>query len=76
MKRRMERKLRAAFSVRCSFTLRDVRTRQAYGYEFADLGNDRRKEVLATAYKQLLLNQVTDLVKASAEAYRQDNEQM
>ena len=42
--------------------------------EFADLGNDRRKEVLATAYKQFLLNQVTDLVKASAEAYRQDNE--
>lgn len=43
--------------------------------EFADLGNDRRKEILAAAYKQLLLNQVTELVKASAEAYRQDNEQ-
>ena len=42
--------------------------------EFADLGNDRRKEVLAAAYKQLLLNQVTELVKASAEAYRRDNE--
>ena len=42
--------------------------------EFNDLGNDRRKEILAAAYKQLLLNQVTDLVKASAEAYRQDNE--
>jgi hypothetical protein len=42
--------------------------------EFADLGNDRRKEILAAAYKQLLLNQVTDLVKLSAEAYRQDNE--
>ena len=42
--------------------------------EFADLGNDRRKEILAAAYKQLLLNQVTDLVKASAKAYRQDNE--
>ena len=44
--------------------------------EFADLGNDRRKEILAAAYKQLLLNQVTDTVKASAEAYRQDNEPM
>ncbi len=44
--------------------------------EFADLGNDRRKEVLAAAYKQLLLNQVTDIVMASAEAYRRDNELM
>ena len=42
--------------------------------EFNDLGNDRRKEILTAAYKQLLLNQVTDLVKASAEAYRRDNE--
>ena len=42
--------------------------------EFDDLGNDRRKEILAAAYKQLLLNQVTELVKASAEAYRRDNE--
>ena len=44
--------------------------------EFNDLGNDRRKEVFAAAYKQLLLNQVTELVKANAEAYRRDNEQM
>ena len=44
--------------------------------EFADLSNDSRKEILAAAYKQLLLNQVTDLVKAAAEAYRRDNEQM
>ena len=44
--------------------------------EFNDLGNDRRKEILAAAYKQLLLNQVTELVKASAEAYSRDNEQM
>ena len=44
--------------------------------EFADLGNDRRKEILAAAYKQLLLNQVTELVKASAEVYSRDNEQM
>lgn len=42
--------------------------------EFNDLGNDRRKEILAAAYKQLLLNQVTELVKSSAEAYRRDNE--
>ena len=44
--------------------------------EFDDLGNDRRKEMLAAAYKQLLLNQVTELVKASAKAYRRDNEPM
>ena len=44
--------------------------------EFNDLGNDRRKEILAAAYKQLLLNQVTELVKSSAEAYRRDNEPM
>ena len=44
--------------------------------EFNDLGNDRRKEILTAAYKQLLLNQVTDLVKASAEAYRRENELM
>ena len=44
--------------------------------EFDDLGNDRHKEILAAAYKQLLLNQVTELVKASAEAYRRDNELM
>ena len=44
--------------------------------EFVDLGNDRRKEILAAAYKQHLLNQVTDLVKASVEAYRRDNEPM
>lgn len=44
--------------------------------EFDDLGNDRRKELLAAAYKQLLLNQVTELVKAGAEAYRLDNKPM
>ena len=44
--------------------------------EFNDLGNDRRKEILAAAYRQLLLNQLTELVKSSAEAYRRDNEQI
>ncbi len=44
--------------------------------EFNDLGNDRRKEILAAAYRKLLLNQVTELVKSSAEAYRRDNEQI
>ena len=44
--------------------------------EFNDLGNDKRKEILTAAYKQLLLNQVTELVKASAEAYSRDNELM
>lgn len=42
--------------------------------EFNYLGNDRRKEVLSAAYKQLLINQVTDLVKSRAEAYKRDNE--
>lgn len=44
--------------------------------EFIDLGNDKLKEILAAAYKQLLLNQVTELVKSSAEAYSRDNEPM
>lgn len=44
--------------------------------EFNDLGSDRRKEILAAAYKQLLLNQVSKLVKSSAEAYRRENELM
>ena len=44
--------------------------------EFNDWGNDRRKEVFAAAYKQLLLNQVSELVKSSAEAYRRENELM
>ena len=42
--------------------------------EFNDFGNDWRKEILTAAYRQLLLNQVTELVKSSAEAYRRDNE--
>ncbi len=38
--------------------------------DFIDLCDDKRKETLAIAYKQYLLNQVTDAVKASVEAYR------
>ncbi|MCM1167185.1 MAG: hypothetical protein NC299_15955, partial [Lachnospiraceae bacterium] len=41
--------------------------------DFIDLSVDKRKEIFATAYKQYLLNQVTDAVKASAEAYKQMN---
>ena len=41
--------------------------------DFIDLSGDKRKEIFATAYKQYLLNQVTDAVKASAEVYKQDN---
>ena len=41
--------------------------------EFVDLCDDRNKEILSVAYKQYLLNQVTDAVKASAEAYREYN---
>lgn len=41
--------------------------------DFIDFSDDKRKEIFATAYKQYLLNQVTDAVKASAEVYKQDN---
>lgn len=40
---------------------------------FFDLGDDKRGRVLAAAYKQYFLNQVTDAVKASGEAYKQMN---
>ncbi len=41
--------------------------------DFIDISDDKRKDIFAMAYKQYLLNQVTDAVKASAEAYKQEN---
>lgn len=41
--------------------------------DFLDLGDDKQKKVLAAAYKQLFLNQITDAVKSSAEAFKQIN---
>ncbi len=41
--------------------------------EFVDLGSDKKNEILISAYKQYLLNEVMDAVKASAVAYREYN---
>ena len=37
--------------------------------DFLDVGDDERKNVLSAAYRQYLLNQVTDAVKMEAEMY-------
>ena len=41
--------------------------------DYVDLGDEKRKEVLAAAYRQFMLNQVTEAVKSSLEGYKQDN---
>lgn len=40
---------------------------------YVDLGDEKRKEVLAAAYKQFMLNQVVKSVQLSLEGYKQDN---
>ena len=40
---------------------------------YVDLGDEKRKEVLAAAYRQFMFNQVTEAVKSSLEGYKQDN---
>ena len=40
---------------------------------YVDLGDEKRKEMLAAAYRQFMLNQVTEAVKSSLEGYKQDN---
>ena len=40
---------------------------------YVDLGDEKRKEVLAAAYRQFMLNQVTEVVKSSLDAYREYN---
>ena len=41
--------------------------------DFLDVGDDERKNVLSAAYRQYLLNQVTDAVKTDAEMYMEYN---
>ena len=41
--------------------------------DYVDLGDEERNQVLAAAYKQYMLNRVTEAVKVSLEAYRQYN---
>lgn len=40
---------------------------------YVALGDEKRKEVLAAAYRQFMFNQVTEAVKSSLEGYKQDN---
>ena len=42
--------------------------------EIIDTGDENKNEILKAAYKQMLLNQVTENVRSSAEVYRQENE--
>lgn len=41
--------------------------------DFVDLGDEERNQVLAAAYKQYMLNLVTEAMKSSLEAYREYN---
>ncbi len=40
---------------------------------YVALGDEKRKEMLAAAYRQFMFNQVTEAVKSSLEGYKQDN---
>ena len=41
--------------------------------DYVDLCDEERNQVLAAAFKQYMLNQVTEAVKSSLEAYREYN---
>ena len=41
--------------------------------DFVDLGDEERNQVLAAAYKQYMLNRVTEAMKSSLEDYREYN---
>ena len=41
--------------------------------DFVDLGDEERNQVLAAAYKQYMLNRVTEAMKSGLEAYREYN---
>ena len=41
--------------------------------DYVDLRDEERNQVLAAAYKQYMLNRVTEAVKGSLEAYREYN---
>ena len=40
---------------------------------YVDLGDEKRKEVLAAAYRQFMFNQVVKVLELSSEEYKQDN---
>ena len=40
---------------------------------YVDLGDEKRKEVLAAAYRQFMFNQVVKALELSSEEYKQDN---
>ena len=40
---------------------------------YVDLGDEKRKEMLAAAYRQFVLNQVVNALELSLEGYKQDN---
>ena len=40
---------------------------------YVDLGDEKRKEVLAAAYRQFMFNQVVKALELSLEGYKQDN---
>ena len=40
---------------------------------YVDLGDEKRKEKLAAAYRQFMLNQVVNVLELSLEGYKQDN---
>ena len=40
---------------------------------YVDLGDEKRKEMLAAAYRQFMLNQVVKALELSLEGYKQDN---
>ena len=40
---------------------------------YVDLGDEKRKEMLAAAYRQFMLNQVVNALELSLEGYKQDN---
>ena len=42
--------------------------------EIIDTGDENKDEILKAAYMQMLLNQVTENVRSSAEVFRQENE--
>lgn len=41
--------------------------------DYFDLGDEKQRKMLAAAYRQAFLNQITDAVKASAESFKQMN---
>ena len=65
-----EKMKRPVYSVRCF----EKFTGSENDWEsYVDLGDEKRKEVLAAAYRQFMLNQVVKALELSLEGYKQDN---